>query len=254
MTTLGNYKIIKQIGQGGFARAYEAEHTLLETKACLKQNINVSPQDTELMKMEAKVLWDIHHYSLPQIKDFFPAGDGSYVIALNLAKGKNLDEIVSKKGPIHPEDVCWITQRLLNALHYLHANGIVHCDVKPENIILQPEIHNIALIDYGLSAFRPKHDTSPLGYTKAYAAPELLQNKPPIPESDLYGVGMVMLHALGGDVLAKNFPKHVPDPVKQYAEAFLKYNPVDRPNWEKENLIQKLSDIREAVFGRRHTM
>jgi len=253
MTIIGNYKVIQQIGEGGFARTYEAEHMLLGTKACLKQNINITPEDADVLKQETALLWDINHHSLPAMKDFLKLDDGSYVLAMTFVEGKNLEQIIKKHKAVHPEDVCWMTQRLLQALYYLHAHGIVHADVKLQNVIVQPKIHNAVLVDYGLSSLRPKSNTRPIGYTQAFAAPELLDGKPPIPQSDLYGLGIVMLYALGGDPFAKTYPSSVPQPIKNYCDAFLKYNPLDRPDW-KDDLVSKLSDVRQEVFGRRHSI
>src|SRR3989344_5575769 len=193
---IGNYKVIRQIGEGGFARTYEAEHLVLGKRACLKQNLSLSDLDAEALKEEAA---------------------------------------------------------LLQALHYLHSKGIVHSDVKPQNIIVQPKQHNAVLVDYGLSSFRPSGDTRPLGYTEAWAAPELLLGKPPLPESDLYGAGMALLYALGGDILPKSIPATVPAPLREFCESLLKYDAKERPRWESVDLVKRLSDIRQEAFGRRHT-
>ena len=123
---IGNYKILKQIGEGAFGRTYKAEHRILKEYACLKQNINISPLDDELLIKEAKTLWHIHHYSLPTLRDFFKAPDGSFVLAMTFVEGPTIDKIVDNHGPMHPEHVCWISQRLLNALHYQHNHGCVH--------------------------------------------------------------------------------------------------------------------------------
>ncbi|MBS3164889.1 serine/threonine protein kinase [Candidatus Woesearchaeota archaeon] len=250
---IGNYKVIRQIGEGGFARTYEAEHLVLGKRACLKQNLSLSDLDAEVLKEEAALLWDVHHHSLPQMKDFFRAPDGSCILVMDFVEGRNLEELVGAKGPLHPEDASWVMQRLLQALHYLHSKGIVHSDVKPQNIIVQPKQHNAVLVDYGLSSFRPSGDTRPLGYTEAWAAPELLLGKPPLPESDLYGAGMALLYALGGDILTKSIPDSVPAPLREFCESLLKYDAKERPRWESVDLVKRLSDIRQEAFGRRHT-
>jgi serine/threonine protein kinase len=250
---IGNYEIIKSIGEGGFARTYLGEHKILGEKACLKQNLNITNEDTELFMREAKLMWDIHHYSLPSVRDFFPAGDGSYVLAMSYVPGNDLEKIVTEKGPIHPEDVCWISQRMLGGLQYLHYNGIVHCDVKPQNVIIQPREHNAVLVDYGLSAFRPKGDTKPVGYTPAYVAPELANGNPPTPASDYYGVGLTMIFAFGGNIIDKSCPSGVPDALKDFVDELIRYDPKERPDWEKTDLIERLSDIRLKVFKRKHT-
>lgn len=250
---IGNYKVIRKIGEGGFAKTYEAMHRELKVKACLKQNINITPDDLALLKDEARLLWDIHHYALPTVKDFFTLQDGSAVLAMSFIEGKNLDDLVKAKGPIHPEDVCWITQRVLQGLHYLHAHGIVHSDVKPQNVIPQPKYHNAVLVDFGLSIKKPKSTTKPTGYTEAYASPELLQGLPPLPESDFYGLGLVMMYALGGDPFGKSCPASTPKQLAKFIDALVCYDPKHRPRWEKVDLVAQLSDIRQEVFGRRHS-
>ncbi len=251
---LGNYEMIREIAKGGFGRTYEARHIYLDEKACLKQNLNVSKEDALLMIREAKLMWGINHYSLPAMRDFFPAGDGSYIIAMSFVEGKNLEQIVSKHKGIVPEDVSWIAQRSLNALHYLHFHGIIHGDVKPQNIIVQPAVHNAYLVDYGLSSIRPSSGTRALGWTPVFVPPEIEAGKPPIPESDIYGLGLTLIYALGGNPVTKVLPKGVPDAFANFILDMVKFDPTERPNWEKVDLIQKLSDIRQSAFGRRHMM
>lgn len=258
MTTIGNYQIIKQIGEGAFGRTYLGEHKILGEKACIKQNLKISPTDEKLLIKEAKLLWGIHHYSLPTLRDFLKCPDGSYALVMTYVEGPTLEKIVDKclektKKGVNPEDVCWVTQRLLNALHYLHFNGVIHGDVKPANIIVQPEEHNAYLVDYGLSMANPKSTTAPEGYTPAFAPPEQMMGKPPLPESDLYSLGATMIYALGGNPIAKTYPKEVPDKIKNFFDKFVLHDPTQRPRWEKTDIIKELSDIREEVFGRRHS-
>lgn len=250
---IGNYDIVRQIGEGGFGRTYEARHILLGTRACIKQNSNITDDDAKLLMDEARVLWDVHHHSLPSMHDFYRAPDGSYIMVMSFVEGKNLEDIVKKHKAIHPEDVSWVTQRLLNALHYLHASGVIHGDVKPPNVIVQPRVHNAVLVDYGLASVRPRSTTKPMGYTAMFAAPEILDGKPPIPESDLYSLGLTMVYTLGGDVVSKIMPETVPAPLQEFFAELTRYNPLDRPNWDKCDLVARLSDIRQDVFGRRST-
>ncbi len=251
--TLGNYKILEQIAEGGFGITYKAQHKLLGELACLKQNIQVSPDDTEIMVKEAKLLWQIHHYSLPTLRDFFRIEDGSCVFAMTYIEGPTIDKIVEKHGAMDPEHVCWITQRLLNALHYLHFHGIVHCDVKPNNIIIKPEEHNAVLVDYGFASLRPRHKTKPEGYTEAFAAPELMALKPPLPQTDLYSLAVTMIYALGGNPLTRQFPGAVSGPIKDYFRSLLAANPLQRHSWEEHDLVKELSEVRYKVFGRRES-
>ncbi len=249
---IGNYEVIKQIGEGGFAYTYLAKHRLLGEMACLKQNINLSPEDTELLLGEAKLLWHIHHYSLPTLRDFIQCDDGSYVLVMTYIEGKELYKIVQEDYPqgIEPEHVCWMTQRMLNALHYLHFHGVIHGDVKPQNVIIKPEEHNAVLVDYGLATLRPGRKSRTAGYTPAFAAPELILGQPPIPETDLYGLGVTMIYALGGDSYNKAYPSTVPRELQDFFNRLVVYDPLQRPR-SAEELIRPLSDLREKIYGRR---
>lgn len=253
---IGNYKVLEQIGEGAFGVTYKAKHLRLEELACLKQNIHLSAEDTRLLTKEAKLLWSIHHHSLPTLRDFFTTPDGSCVLAMTYVEGPTLDKIVQKYDSIDPEHVSWITQRLLNALDYLHFHGIVHCDVKPNNIIIKPEEHNAVLVDYGFASLKPRQKTKPEGLTEVFAAPELLELQPPIPQSDLYSLALTMIYSLGGNPVTKQYPKTVPSELRAFFNSFLKPNPLHRASWEnssgeRNDLVKELSDLRMKMFGRK---
>jgi len=253
MAKIGNYNVKKQIGEGGFGRVFQAEHVLLGEQACLKQNIIASKDNVDLLRHEAKLLWKLHEYhSIPAIRDFYELDSITGVIALSYIDGETLEEIVKKRGPLYPEDAAWISERVLGALYYAHSSGVIHSDVKPANVFVEPGKRDIKLIDFGLASYKPKSSTRPAGFTPRYAAPELMDGKPPIPETDMYGVGITMLYALGGDVAKKSFRSDTPKELVEFCNNLLKYNPRERPNWENGNPLEALGDVREKVFGRRH--
>jgi serine/threonine protein kinase len=254
MATIGNYKILKMISEGGFARIYQAEHTVLEELACIKQCKISTEEYTELLRQEAKILWKLNdHHSIPTVKDFFKTKDGGGLMVMNYIDGMSLQDIIPKNTRMHYEDTCWITERLLEAVYYCHYNGVIHGDIKPGNLIVEAKKHDIKLIDFGLAITNPNRKSKPIGFTEAFAAPELLEGKPPIPETDLYGVGITMLYALGGNPIIKSIPDDVPSQIQDFCNALLRYDPMERPSWEKDNLVQRLSDVRQQVFGRRRT-
>ncbi len=253
MKLLEEYDVLKQISEGGFGRIFQAKHVELDELACIKQNITANPENVEMLRTEAKILWKLDEcHSIPGVKGFYRIDEGNALLVMSYIDGKTIDSIVANNSRLHPEDVAWITERLLGALYYAHSSGIVHSDVKPQNVIVEPRKRDIKLIDWGLSVYRPTSRTVPIGSTPAYAAPELMQGKPPIPETDLYGAGIVMLYALGGNVHTRSFPRDTPQQLVEFGTSLLRYDPKDRPNWDKVNLIEKLSDIRQEVFGRRH--
>lgn len=253
MSVIGSYEIVKQIGEGGFGRTYEGRHILNHAiKACLKQSINLSAADAELLIKEADVMATVHHYSLPAFRGLVKATDGSLVLIMSFVEGRTLDKIVEKHKALHPEEVSWITERALGALFYLHYRGIVHGDIKPSNIIVQPKYHNAVLIDYGLASIKPTSTSKAKGYTPIFSAPEIMQGKPPLPESDIYSLGLTMMYAMGGDPVLKILPDYVPKALQEFCSKLWRYNPLNRINWEKEDLVSMLSDVRLEAFGRRH--
>src|SRR3989344_3661483 len=96
MMRIGNYDIVRKIGEGGFAKTYEGRHIYLDEKSCLKQNIDVSDEDAALLKEEVKKMWDLHHHSLPAMRDYFKLKDGSHIMVMSFIEGKTLEEAVKK--------------------------------------------------------------------------------------------------------------------------------------------------------------
>ncbi|MBS3134423.1 serine/threonine protein kinase [Candidatus Woesearchaeota archaeon] len=250
---IGDYRIIKKIGEGGFGEISQVEHIILNEKACMKQNKIKSEEYVDLLRYEAKLIWRLdEHHSVPSVKGFFMTGENECAMIIRYIEGQTLYDIVENNSRLHPEDVCWITQRLLWALYYVHSYGVIHTDVKPQNVFVEPGKRDIKLIDFGIASYKPKSGTAPIGFTPMYAAPELEQEKPPIPETDIYGAGITMLYALGGDISKKTLPKDTPKPIADFCNSLIRYNPIERPNWDKDNPLERLSDIRLEIFGRRH--
>lgn len=253
MKDIGNYKIVKEIGEGGFGTIYKAEHNILKGRyATIKVNKEKTKDAADLLKLEATLLWDMDHPFIPHPKEFRQIGTNQYAMIMKYVKGDTIEELVKKNSRLHQEDTCWVTERILGALHYCHRRGVVHGDVKPQNIFMNPKDAMISLIDFGLSVYKPGAGTMPIGYSEAYAAPEIIEGKTPIPESDIYGAGIVMLYMLGGDVIGKKLPKDIAKPINDFCNSLIRYDPLDRPNWEKDNPITKLMDVRYKVFGRKH--
>ncbi len=253
MAKIGNYNVKKKIGEGGFGRVFQAEHILLGTDACLKQNIRATEADADLLMYESKLIWKLEDYhSIPKVKDFYRTDKDEAVMVMSFIDGSTLEDIVQKKGALHPEDASWIMERLLGALYFIHSYGVVHTDIKPQNVFVEPNKRDIKLIDFGLASYKPKSTTLPVGFSPKYAAPELMLGKPPIPETDYYGAGIVMLRALGGDVSKKSFRPDTPKEIVEFCNKLLLYDPLQRPRWENGILIQELSEVRQQVFGRRH--
>lgn len=251
--TIGNYRVLELIAEGGFGKTYKGEHILVSEPVCIKHAHYVSPQDEELLLEEAKSIWDLRHFGIPTMRDMLKLEDGSMALVMSYIPGPTLEQIVKKVGSLEAEHVCWITERVINVLKYLHYHGVVHGDVKPQNIIIQPEDHTVVLVDYGLSLVRPSWDSSSKGYTPFFAPPEQVNGLTLIPESDFYGLGMTMIYALGGDVEKRKVPESTPDSLCDFIKKLIVYDVLSRPNWEKEDLSDTIQSIRQKEFGRKRS-
>lgn len=254
---IGNYKVIRKISEGGFGRVFEGAHTQLGTRVCIKQNINVSPEDTELFMKEALAIWDLRHHALPAVRDMYFLPDGSCALVMSFIEGPTLQQIVehyaAKKKLIDPENVCWITERVLDGLRYMHYHGVTHGDVKPQNIIVQPKQHTAALVDFGLCNIKPNDKSRAEGFTRLFASPEHFNGGPIVPESDLYCLGLTMIYALGGDVQRRKVPASTPAGVRDFLSNLVVRDITQRPHWENTDLVQELRKVREKEYGRAHT-
>lgn len=239
---LGPYEIVRTLGEGGFARTYEARHRLLGTRACLKVCRNAADED--LMLAEARILWDLHHPSLPTLRDVLRDDAGRLTLVLRYVEGQTLEQA----RPIDLPTAIQVVGRLLRALKVLHHRGIVHNDVKPANIVLEPDRHGVVLVDFGVSSVRPRRDTAAPGFSALFAAPEVAQGRPPLPESDLYSLGLSVLTALGGDPLNRVLPEGVPEPFLELLVALSRREPERRPRWgQPEDPIRWLDRVMPSL-------
>lgn len=249
-TVIGDYRVLEEIAEGGFGITYRGEHVTLGTPVCIKHASSISPQDEEILMEEAKAIWDLRHFAIPAVRNILKLEDGSVALVMSYIPGPTLFEIIEENRRLSPEHVCWITERILNALKYLHFHGVIHGDVKPGNVIIQPESHMVTLVDYGLSLIRPSRESKSKGYTPIFAPPEQIQGRTLLPESDLYSLGMTMVFALGGDVKRKEVPEDTPDPLCRFIRRLITYDMLARPRWDKDDLIKELQNIRRKAFGR----
>lgn len=252
-TVVGNYRILKEIASGGFGTTYLAEHILAGEPVCVKHCHHLAAAYEATLITEAKAVWDLRHYSLPVMRDFLRLDDGSLALVMSYIPGPTIEQYVKKNGRMDAESVAWIAERVMNVLRYLHHHGVVHGDIKPQNIILQEETHQIVVVDFGLSMVKPNRNSDPKGYTPVFSPPEQLNGSPLVPESDLYSLGMTMLFALSGsaeEAKRLNVPDDAPDALCRFIKTLLVRSVRDRPNW-KEGLYEAFQDVREEAFGRR---
>lgn len=254
--TIGNYRIVSKIAEGGFGVTYKAEHRVAKEPVCLKQGFLHSPAHETILLEEAKAIWNLGHYCLPHMKDLLRMEDGSLVLVMSYVPGPTLEQLVQKVGALDAENVAWIADRVLNTLQFLHFEGVIHGDIKPQNIIVDAKKHRISLVDFGLTCIRPTASTKPKGYTEQFAPPEQMEEKPLLPESDLFSLGKTLVYALSGtyDSVARlSVPADTPGPLCKFIRRLVVRDPLGRPNWSQEDLTESFRKVRQQSFGRIHT-
>ncbi|HLD00704.1 MAG TPA: protein kinase [Candidatus Nanoarchaeia archaeon] len=248
---INGYRFLEKIAEGGFGPTFKAEHVESGLPVCVKVGHQISPQHEQVLRDEARAIWDLRHYGIPVMRDMFKTDDQGLFLVMSYIPGPTLEKVVQKAGNgLDPEHVAWITERTLNVLMYLHYHGVVHGDVKPQNIIIQPEKHELVLVDYGLSAIRPEAKAGSKGHTELFSSPEQLKGLTILPQSDFYSLAMTMIYALGGDMNTKRVPESTPNPMCNFIARCLVRDVLSRPDWNSENLFESFKKVRTESFGR----
>jgi serine/threonine-protein kinase len=154
-------------------------------------------------QQEAKVLARLHHPYLARVTDFFEESGNAYLV-MDFVEGESLADRIAQRGPLPEAEVLVWAEQLLSALAYCHRQGIIHRDVKPQNVVIRPD-GQAALVDFGLVKLwnpdDPRTKTVMRGMgTPEYAPPEQYEADTAHTDhrSDIYSVGATLYHAMAG--------------------------------------------------------
>lgn len=254
-TIIGDYRLIEHIASGGFGSTYRGEHILTGQPVCIKDCHLISDEDNTILLQEAIAMWDLRHFSIPAIRNVIQLDDGRLVLVMSYIPGLTLEKVIQKIGAVPAIHVGWMIERILNALKYIHYQGVIHGDIKPQNIIIQNETHMISIVDFGLSLINPTAKSDSKGYTLYFAPPEQMAGKVLLPESDFYSLGLTMIYALSGDVEAvkrRSVPEDTPDELCDFIKRLIVRDVNNRPNWD-EDLCETIQKVRIKCFGKANT-
>ena len=198
----GRYLAGRLLGQGGMGRVHAAWDTILERRVALKTlhgGAAHRDEDVTRFRAEARNAASLSH---PNIVRVFDAGedDGLPYIAMELVVGDTLAEAIDVHGPLPPARAVSLALEAAEALAAAHDNGIVHCDIKPQNILVDDQGH-ARVVDFGIAApfGRPDNErTRTVEGTAAYLSPEQVAGMAASPMSDLYSLGAVLYEMLAG--------------------------------------------------------
>lgn len=199
----GRYRAMKRLGSGGMAEVWCAEDEVLGRRVALKLlggRFAEDPEWRERFRREAQAAAGLTH---PNIVGIFDRSEwnGTPYIAMELVDGQTLKELVTERGPLPPHIAVGLTEQILRALAYAHRRGIVHRDIKPQNVILDPE-GEAKVADFGIARAGNSEmtQTGAIVGTVQYLSPEQANGQPVDRRSDLYSVGIVLYELLTGHV------------------------------------------------------
>jgi serine/threonine-protein kinase len=203
METLGGrYRLLELLGEGGMARVYKGQDTLLERTVAIKvlrEQFAADPQVLALFQGEARAAARLSH---PHIVAVYDVGEerGRPYIVMEYVEGPSLKEVLDREGPLSVSRVVEIARQVCAGLQYAHERGIVHRDIKPHNILLPP--HGLAKIaDFGIArALGAASVTQPgtVFGSPYYLSPEQARGEECTPASDIYSLGAVLYEAATG--------------------------------------------------------
>ena len=197
----GRYKLVECIGTGGMAEVYRAEDTVLGRVVAVKVMLPQYAADkefTDRFRQEAASAANLQNPYIVNIYDWGQDGD-DYFIVMEYVRGSDLKSGIKTKGALSQRKVADIASQVCQAMSTAHAQDIIHRDIKPQNIMVQPD-GNVKVMDFGSARAKNSvktHTSSVLG-TAHYISPEQAQGKELTAASDIYSLGCVMYEAATG--------------------------------------------------------
>jgi serine/threonine protein kinase len=220
----GRYRVERKLGDGGMGEVWLATHLLLERQDALKVIHASLAGDDEFVQRfvrEARAINRLDHPSIVRVFDFGRLRDGRFYLAMKYVEGEPLDVLLDRSGQLPLPQLVSILAQLADAIGHAHARGVIHRDLKPQNLLLSGE--HLMVLDFGIAKIlrddpmRLSATGQVLG-TPSYMAPEQLRGVGDDPRSDLYALGCIAYQ------LATGAPPFVGE-AAELAEAHLALRP-----------------------------
>ena len=220
------YQIIKAIGEGGMANVYLAYDTILDRNVAVKILRGDLAEDEKFVRRFQREALSASSLSHPNIVEIYDVGksENNYYIVMEYVEGKNLKELIKKRGKLTLSEVLDIMLQLTDGISVAHDSYIIHRDIKPQNIMI---LGNglIKIMDFGIATAMNAKDltqTNSVMGSVHYLPPEQASGKGAILQSDIYSMGIVMYELLTGHLPYKG-DNAVEIALKHLKEPFTKY-------------------------------
>ncbi|MFD0539929.1 serine/threonine-protein kinase [Actinomadura luteofluorescens] len=202
----GRYRNLGRIGQGGMGSVWRAHDIDLDREVAVKE-LRVPEQATDQerrvwyarMEREARAAARLRHTGIVTVYDRVTSDDGRPWIVMELVRGRSLEQLLAERLALPPDQVAAIGLAMLDALSAAHAQGVVHRDVKPANVLLEGD--RVLLTDFGIAALEGDVTITRSGMvlgTPAYMSPEQVEGKAVTPASDLWSLAATLYAAVEG--------------------------------------------------------
>ncbi len=238
---VGPYYLKRLLGSGGMGEVYEAEDTLRERAVALKLLSETSSRDPEFrarLKREARTAGQLQEPHVVPIHNFGEI-DGQLFIDMRLIAGTDLYSLLKRFGPLTPPRSVAIISQVASALDAAHAAGVMHRDVKPENILITSDDFAY-LVDFGIASASTDERLTKIGTlmgTWRYMAPERFRSDSEITyRADIYALACVLFECLTG------VPPYRANSIGEYANAHL-HEPVPRPSAQRPGLPRGFDEV-----------
>ena len=191
------YTLVERIDAGGAGEVWRARDERLGRDVAVKiLGASADEAFRDRFADEARRAASVSHPNVVTVYDEGRDGDDSFMV-MEFVRGRTLRDVVAERGPLAPHEAARIVSQIAAALDAAHEAGVIHCDVKPANVILDDHGH-AKLTDFGIArAARGPREHELIG-TARYIAPERVAGEPPTERSDIYSLGLVAFELLAG--------------------------------------------------------
>ncbi len=224
------YQMAEPLGTGGMAQVYRARDLMLERSVAIKvlrPDYSADPEFQILFRQEARAAANLSHPNIVTVHDF-GFDQGQLFLVMEHVPGTNLKTMIENLGKFSPEDALPLIIQACAGLGYAHRAGLVHCDVKPHNMLVTPD-KRLKVTDFGIAraiaAINPEENNDVVWGSPLYFSPEQAAGQAPSPASDVYSLGVVLYEILTGrppfvaktaETLARLHRESQPLPPSQY--------------------------------------
>ena len=197
------YQLLEKLGVGGMAEVFRARDLMLERQVAIKvlrADYSSDKEFQERFRQEARAAANLSHPNIVTVHDF-GLDRGQLFIVMEHVPGTDMKSLLRKRGRFTVEDTVNLMVQACAGLGYAHRAGLVHCDVKPHNLLVTPDMR-LKVTDFGiaraLSTIRPGDRDDIIWGSPQYFSPEQAKGNAPSPASDVYSLGVVMYEMLTG--------------------------------------------------------